>query len=281
MQNLSLLRKTLAIRNSVSHQLSGGVVAVAILAVGLFATPIRAGFVQATFSNVNPGEVVTITSQKYGTESGWAGVYNFTNATSDIGLSGNLKTFCIDISQNINSGNTVKFDVTNLADAPVQPADQMGQKRANLIGELWYQNYASIGTNNSNAAAFQIAIWEIINETTIDQNGDFVLYVSGVNKGTFNVQGNAETLKTANMWLSALDLTGNGTKTPGLIAMTSGGSSGYQDYVVQGPVATPVPSSLVLGMTGTLALLLPVAWRTRKRFSFKSSFVPKSTGSSA
>src|ERR1043166_9493935 len=139
MQNLSLLRKTLAIRNSVSHQLSGGVVAVAILAVGLFATPIRAGFVQATFSNVNPGEVVTITSQKYGTESGWAGVYNFTNATSDIGLSGNLKTVCIDISQNINSGNTVKFDVTNLADAPVQPADQMGQKRANLIGELWYQ----------------------------------------------------------------------------------------------------------------------------------------------
>src|SRR5205085_9440280 len=132
--------------------------------------PAHAGFVTATFSNVNPGEVVTITSAKYGTETGWAGVYNFTNASSDIGLSGNLKTFCIDIGQDIYSGTTTTFDVRNLANAPT-PGSQMGQYRANLIRELWYQNYVKIGSSNSNAAAFQIAIWEIINETTTDSSG--------------------------------------------------------------------------------------------------------------
>ena len=88
------------------------------LVLGLVATPVHAGFVTATFSNVNPGEVVTITSAKYGTETGWAGVYNFTNASSDIGLSGNLKTFCIDIGQDIYSGTTTTFDVRNLANTP-------------------------------------------------------------------------------------------------------------------------------------------------------------------
>src|SRR5205085_8266388 len=106
--------------------------AVATLVLVLVASPAHAGFVTATFSNVNPGEVVTITSAKYGTETGWAGVYNFTNASSDIGLSGNLKTFCIDIGQDSYSGTTTTFDVRNLANAPT-PGSQMGQYRANLI----------------------------------------------------------------------------------------------------------------------------------------------------
>ena len=86
-----------------------------------------------------------------------------------------------------------------------------------------------------------------------------------IGSGTFSVQdNNAATLTTANSWLRGLDMSGNGAQTPGLIAMTS---DTYQDYIVQGPVATPAPSGLVLGITGAFVMLLPVAWRSRKRLS--------------
>src|SRR5205823_8879320 len=66
------------------------------------AAPARAGYVTATFSTVNPGEVVNISStQPPVSGSGWAGVYNFTNASGD--LNGNFASFCIDIAQDIYS----------------------------------------------------------------------------------------------------------------------------------------------------------------------------------
>jgi hypothetical protein len=228
--------------------------AAAVLALGWTATAAHAGTVTATFSNVNPGEVVTITDG-YGTSNqwsatGWAGVYNFVNAGGD--LQGNLKSFCIDISQDIYQNLTVTFTTAALQNAPV-PGQSMGQTRANLIAELWYQDYASIGASNSKAAAFQVAVWKIINETTSSMN---------VSTGTFRVTDSNDpgTLTLANQWLAALDPTGNGPKEKDLLALTS---SQYQDYVVE----TPVPPGVVLASIGTVCFLLPRAWRYRRRFA--------------
>ena len=221
------------------------------------AMPARADFVTTTFSNVNPGEIVTITMNG-ASESGWAGVYNFTNTSSNTGgLSSSFGGFCIDIGQDIYANQTVQFTVASLPNAPV-PGKAMGLLRAELIGELWYQDYSLIGTSNSNAAAFQIAIWEIINETQTN-NGKLDLNVL---TGAFTVSdSDTTTLNTANSWLGALDLSGNGPQDPGLIALTS---MSYQDYAVQG-VVTPAPAGWILGLVGSMVLVLQMAWRSRKQ----------------
>jgi hypothetical protein len=237
-----------------------------VVAVSLMAIPAHATYETATFSNVNPGEVVTIsntTNSGTTTESGWAGVYNFVNGTGP--LTGSYSGFCIDIGQGINSGDSPQWTVASLASAPV-PGNSMGQGRANLIAELWYNNYADIGSSNTKAAAFQIAIWEIINETATNPDGSLNLDVTS---GSFSVSkaysnypttADTQTLSQANTWLGALDLSGNGNKATNLIALES---TQYQDYVVQMPV--PAPPGLMLGLVGAVSLLLPSAWRWRKR----------------
>jgi hypothetical protein len=242
--------------------------AVAVSALGLAGTPARADFVTATFSNVNPGEVVTIPVGT-GTESGWAGVYNFTNASGAI--AGSFSGFCIDIAQNIFANQTVTFGVAALSSAPVdgiQPSP-MGTLRANLIGELWFNDQSLIGTSNSNAAAFQIAIWEIINEKNTNQDGTLDL---NINSGSFYALAHdGTTLTTANTWLSQLNLAGTGSTASNLMALTS---LGNQDYVFQGPPspgpdtsAAPAPSGLVLCFIGIIALMLSSAFRTYFRVS--------------
>ena len=219
---------------------------IAVVIVATAATRASAGWVTATFSDVNPGQVVTIHSASMGlNETGWAGVYNFKNASGD--LTGDLRTFCIDIAQGIYTNTTATFELKNLSSAPT-PGTAMGQDKANLISELWGRDFASI-TTNSQAAAFQIAIWEIINEKSGNalnvKNGDFT--VTGVGGATLNL---------ANTWLS--ELNGSGPFAPNLIAMTS---STYQDYVVQG---TPAPASLALAVAGVIGMLPVLAWRRRK-----------------
>jgi hypothetical protein len=238
-------------------------IAVAVaLGLGMAAAPARADIVTSTFSDVNPGEVATIssTNPNIGTLSGWAGVYNFTNATGAI--TGDYSGFCIDIAQDIYGGQTVTFTVAALSSAPT-PGNPMGQLRANLIGELWYNDYSSIGSSNTNAAAFQLAIWEIINEQNLSTNG------LNLTNGTFQTSAayssypdtlDQNTISLANNWLAALDMSGNGNQASNLVALTS---DQYQDYIVQ-VTATPAPPGLVLGVIGGLNLMVTSLWCRRK-----------------
>lgn len=224
------------------------IVVAAIIAAGTLATPAPADFETATFSNVNPGEVVTIPVNGK-LESGWAGYYNFVNGSGLI--KGPFSGFCIDIGQDIYYNQTVNFGVAQLQAAPT-PGTAMGTTKANLVRELWYNNYSASGLSNSNAAAFQIAIWEIINESSGNP--------LSVSNGAFTVSANAATLTTANNWLQALDPTGNGARANNLMALTS---DTYQDYVVAVP--TPAPPGWVLVLSGAALLAVPFAGRYRKR----------------
>jgi hypothetical protein len=223
------------------------IVVAAILVAGMGAPRAHADFEIATFSNVIPGEVVTIPVNGQSV-SGWAGDYDFVNGSGII--NGPFHGFCIDIAQDIYYNQTVQFGVAQLQNAPV-PGSGMGVARANLIRELWYNDYAQSGLSNSNAAAFQIAIWEIINESSANP--------LNVRSGTFWATGNAATLNTANSWLQALDLTGNGPKVNDLMALTS---YSYQDYVVE--VTAPAPSGWLLALVGTACVMLPAAGRYAK-----------------
>ncbi len=215
----------------------------------LASAAVHADYEVATFSTVHPGEVVTIYAPGV-QASGWAGDYNFVNGSGP--LTGSFLGFCIDIGQDIYSNQTVKFTVASLDNAPV-PGPAMSAYQANLIRELWANNYVSSQTSNSNAAAFQIAIWEIINESPNNP--------LNVCTGSFQVtDSDAATLQTANLWLGQLDLSGNGAMNNNLIALTS---DTYQDYVVNGPVAAPAPSTWVLAGAGVFTLLLASLCRRR------------------
>jgi hypothetical protein len=204
---------------------------------------------------VTPGEVVTIN----GNLSGWAGQYNFTKASGY--LNGNYGGFCIDIGQDIFNNQTATWQVAYLKDAPV-PGLKMGPIKANLIEELWANDYAGPTgalASPSNAAAFQLAIWEIINGTP-NSSGTYVIGRQG---DTFSAtDSDPNTIPTANTWLAALDPSGNGTKA-NLIALTS---TQFQDYVVQAPAtATPAPSGLVLGGMAAVSGALAAGWRRLRR----------------
>jgi hypothetical protein len=245
----------------------------ALVGLGAPVPPVRADYVTATFGNVNPGEVVSISSDSGSTwESGWAGVYNFSNASG--ALTGNYSGFCIDIAQNIYSGQTATWTVANLANAPT-PGTQMGIQKANLIAELWYNDYALIGSSNTNAAAFQIAIWAIINGTI--SNGIETFSISSnhttLTSGSFQAKTIAygqqpidtTMVNTAYTWLENLNPVGTGSGAAGLTALTN---PTYQDYVVQFPA--PAPSGLLLGSTATV-MLLALAWRRQRGLSYSAA----------
>ncbi len=225
----------------------------ALFAAAAFAAPARASYETATFSNVDPGQIVTITFSG-NSATGWAGVYNFINGSG--GLTGSFESFCIDVSQDIFAGQTVGFDKSSLANAPNDGNSNpgMGALRASLIAELWFKDRALIGTSDTNAAAFQIAIWKIINET---QAAD----MTDVTQGSFTVSGPNATLKQANAWLSGIALDGSGPQAGGLIALTN---PTYQDYVVQ---SVPAPPGMVLGASAAATLFLALVWRRRKLLS--------------
>jgi hypothetical protein len=138
----------------------------------------------------------------------------------------------------------------------------MGSQRAALIGELWFNNYASIGSNGELAAAFQAAVWEIINGDVNHLN---------ITTGSFLIFADSMITNTANLWLSQLDLSGRGSTQPGLEALVSAST---QDYVVQGPTGggggeiVPAPSSWVLCLIGigSLAAVAVVRWRNGVSF---------------
>jgi hypothetical protein len=223
----------------------------AIVVLALAPPSSEAGYVTTTFSGVSPGQVVTIRIGYAGqpgtvTESGWAGVYNFVNSTGD--LTGSLDAFCIDVNQGISQGETVTFEVQPLEAAPT-PGTAMGDGKADLIRELWGRDFALIGENNRRAAAFQIAVWEIINETSGTLN---------LSNGYFGATASdSATITLANSWLSELD--GTGPMANILVALTS---DNRQDYVVQG---APAPTGFVLGAIGALPLAFVAARRRRNQ----------------
>lgn len=236
-----------------------------VVVVSLMAAPAHAAFETATFSTVIPGEVVSIsytdnTTGKTMTESGWAGAYIFNPSSDNTGpLTNTFSGFCIDVSQDINSGQKVYFGGANLANAPNDggsSSSAMGSTAANLIAQLWAADYSLIGTDNTKAAAFQIAIWEIVNGP----------YSTETNVSNFSVTADTATMQYVTNWLSGLDYNaaenGTGKMTNGLYALTD---PTYQDYVVQLPA--PAPPGLILGLIGGVSFLVPSVWRWRKRAS--------------
>lgn len=132
----------------------------------LAAAPAMAQSVMMLYNGTGLGSNVRVT---FGTTTNdvFAGQlrHSITSPTNtDPRLNGNFVTFCIDLAQ-VVSGQNRAFDVVQLNTAPAILGDKV--MRASALESL----FANVGnaplmwnTSNDYAAAFQLAIWEIVND---------------------------------------------------------------------------------------------------------------------
>jgi len=201
---------------------------VVILCALAGASSAQAAIVNATFTGVAPGGTANITPNG----NVGAGQYDFTYNYGDLNwLAPSYGAFCIEIQQAISVGQTVTFDVVPITDAPSAfgPAG-MGAARADRLAELFGRHYVDSDTSNENAVAFGIAVWEIVNDDSLNLNAGAFTTVSTNPAG-------AKAL--ASIWLAEIDGTG---PRASLLALRSDKA---QDYVI---VNNDVPA------TGTLAI---------------------------
>lgn len=179
---------------------------------------------------VTPAQVVTISVTGFYTGSALAGINKL--VVDGIAMNG----FCIDpfhFSLPSSSG----YDYVPLASAPKLPGT-MGAVKADQISRLWAMAYSPSMTA-SQAAGFQIAIWEII---------------GGANFSIFGSDYGASTLLT-----NLASFSGTGAN---LIGLTGPG----QDYVVQEfrrTTAVPESGSTFMLLFCSTATLAAVARRSR------------------
>src|SRR4051794_16871122 len=135
-----------------------------------------------------------------------AGVSNWTRSATNPGTFAGSPTpgekfgvFCLEPDQEFPSGNTVAYNVIDLDSDPTN--GPMGAAKAGAIRELWGRFRGAIGTDGTKAAAFQMAVWEIVTDSGRDLS-------SGVFRaGTANA-GEVAVKNQAQSWLNLINGTG-------------------------------------------------------------------------
>jgi hypothetical protein len=205
------------------------------------------GTISADFVSVSP----TGTGQGVG-----GGVFNFlrqpggtfTGTLLPDSPVGAFVGICLDIKQTVDTG-VATYDIRTLDDAPV-PGTPMGAAKAadlaKLVGSALGGMLASASSlSNVNAAGLQLAVWEIVNETT----SPYSIY-DGNFKGAIPSWENpsAAALAAAEAYLTAFK-SYVGPSAVGLAAMINERS---QDFLVQ--TVVPIPAAAWLLGSGLLAL---------------------------
>jgi hypothetical protein len=163
-----------------------------------------------------------------------AGVVTFDKSTGTLGgnlwENGTITGFCIEPDQPYPS-SSINYDV-------VMPETSLGLTKAKYIEELWGRYYDPSWTKGANphqAAAFALAIWEIVTEKIPASTNGW-----DVTTGSFRVESSDYSL--ANEWLYSLD--GSGPKAN----LRVFSNSEYQNYIA----AVPEPATIALLGLGAL-----------------------------
>jgi PEP-CTERM motif len=165
----------------------------------------------------------------------------FQLSTNDV-----LDAFCVDINTYLAYGPT-QYSLVRADDYFDDPDSTV----VNRIGQL-YSGYNKVINTPDNSAAFQLALWEIINETGAD------LSLSGNQQGSFAASEFGSALGLANEWLEKLDDFDNDYNLFVLKSGSDGDHKLSQDLLVYSPapVKVPEPGTLALLALGICGLLL-------------------------
>jgi hypothetical protein len=193
-----------------------------IAIVGLFIVSPVFGSATVIFENVY-GEPVGIGGVRNGTVV--AGLTNLiVNRTNRQGL-------CVDLMDTSSiPGFSVQYNVTMQIE-PCPDKSPMGQEKADLLRRLWNLEYDP-AMSRHDAAAFQVAAWEIIYDGSNFDLSEGAFYITTPDPGAQQM-----------LW----DLKCHQTQSP-LFGLTS---PCYQDFVMPGGVI-PTPGALILGSIGAM-----------------------------
>lgn len=225
--------------------------------------------VDANFANISPGLNVNIHLTQPGSDFNGTvrtGVNNWMGSDGPDYLNGSFQAFCIEIRQYLDKTSEFEIRPLDVAPVPDYPAggqEGMGPDRANNIRKLWGEYFDDIfsdpntTTQAINAAAFQLAVWELVYEdgatfSVLNDTAD-----DDSVAGTFYVNyGSSGAVGLANSWLSAIqaDIGADKLNKANLIALTN---DHYQDMVT----VVPLPAGAGMGLVG-LALVM---WRRKRR----------------
>lgn len=204
----------MAVASAVMVCTSSSVLASPITVIGMqYASPTT-----VLINNVSPAESAYV----------YAGAFNTTDGTN------NFASWCVDIFQNTYFGPTV----TNYSLA--SGASALGASRSDALGRLATESLGLVN-NATTSAAFQLAIWEIVNETTG--------HPYNLSAGNFTAWGaSSAAVGIAQGWLDNLPGTSN-------YSFSVWQSPTHQDLAVFAQVPEPASLGLLgLGLAG-LALI--------------------------
>ncbi len=224
---------------------------IALTAMLALAGTAAAESVDLTFTGSGAGRSFNIVANGTSTQV-FAGQLNFSVVNGSgpvgVGLNGPLLTYCIDVLEAVSGGlNT--YDIAELEDAPVTAGSispAMGSDKADAIGRLYTAAAGNqFAVDNNFAAAFQLAVWEVIADFGGDQplsvnDGDFQV-TSTMNAGT-------QSVLTALLAAAADDTVGVFAR---LGALTN---SGFQDQLYS--VAVPLPGAAGLAAIGLAGVVV-------------------------
>ncbi len=203
--------------------------------------------------NISGGSNYDYTNQYVG-EYGWtrSSTSNSNNNYSGPpNLGQSFIIFCVDLTQDMSYGHTYTYTVESLAQAPSPnggttgvPSGGMGTTAANRISELWGRDFSNSFTATQ-AAAFQVAIWQIEYGTNLTIN-------NAANDITFG--NDTAAINQAQTWLNGL--TGNSADYADLAAISCPTA---QDQVI----VVPTPKAVWMG----LLMVAGMGWIGLKRRS--------------
>ncbi len=167
-------------------------------------------------------------------------------------MNGTQLTYCADLAQ-VTSGSPITFNTTSIAN--LSASDPMGAIKANAIRDMFvFASGAQISTTASNdfATAFQLAIWEVINDFDASESNSGLSVTSGDFRAK-KTDGSALSSGIATHLNALFGAAGDNLGTAGLnIAGLS--SQTNQDQIVSG-VMVPTPGALALVTCGGLVAL--------------------------
>lgn len=218
----------------------------AIIVFMASASVARGEMMSLTFEDVSPSRTVGWSLNYSGSGTSPGGVFNW---------AGGVRTFCVQLEENISAGQTVNYDVVDPSQVPdggpgndpTQP-NQMGATKSLQIQTayaLWYGD--SMMMSQDLSAAFQVVIWEISHE----QGGMSGGYQINTGSARFTSGSSVENQATA--WLDEINTR---TLAGGLLGFSRLRGLTHIDYQDQ---------LIVVPGAGSLAGLLGVAALGRRR----------------
>lgn len=192
-------------------RISRASLALALVAMAAFASLASADTVTARLDGLSLSTTANVSALNSASQRQSAYVYVGQFDWSIPNSNETFHTFCIDMQEDVNFGWTYTYETAALGASPVTGAnlgvnwsipEGMGLGKANLITKLWADDHQYV-VDNASAAAFQLAIWNIIydgsNDWNVsDENGNFRV-AADANNGTLT-----SAISTANSWLGGL-----------------------------------------------------------------------------